>query len=160
MNYGEDMNPLRRSSPLPDRASLTEPTRRVVYLALGWAIAFFSSGCGRSDTSGSVAIPRARGTVTFCRDVAPIIFKHCSPCHRPSQSGPFDLLSYADVLEEEDTQRTPELQHAVATHIHDLCALAIGTTREAAEIAEGRGLRACARSRLISFETCGTETSP
>src|SRR5439155_21437498 len=61
------------------------------------------------------------------------------------------LLSYADVLEEEDTQRTPELQHAVATHIHDLCALAIGTTREAAEIAEGRGLRA-ARLRTIKAD--------
>ena len=61
------------------------------------------------------------------------------------------LLNYADVLEDEDTQRTPELQHAVATHIHDLCALAIGATRDAAEIAEGRGLRA-ARLRAIKAD--------
>ena len=61
------------------------------------------------------------------------------------------LLSYADVLEDEDAQQIPELQHAVATHIHDLCALAIGTTRDAAEIAEGRGLRA-ARLRTIKAD--------
>ena len=29
-------------------------------------------------------------------DVAPIIYKHCSNCHRPGQSGPFDLLNYND----------------------------------------------------------------
>lgn len=34
---------------------------------------------------------------TFYRDVAPIIYAHCSPCHHPGQAAPFDLLSYADV---------------------------------------------------------------
>jgi AraC-like DNA-binding protein len=61
------------------------------------------------------------------------------------------LLSYADALKDEDTQRSPELQHVVATHIHDLCALAIGATRDAAEIAAGRGLRA-ARLRAIKAD--------
>ena len=37
------------------------------------------------------------GPVTFARDVAPIVFEHCAPCHRPGGSGPFPLLSYADV---------------------------------------------------------------
>jgi AraC-like DNA-binding protein len=61
------------------------------------------------------------------------------------------LLSYVNVLEEEDTQKTPEFLHAVATHIHDLCALAIGATRDAAEIAAGRGVRA-ARLRAIKAD--------
>jgi AraC-like DNA-binding protein len=61
------------------------------------------------------------------------------------------LLSYVDVLEDKDTIKTPELQRAVATHIHDLCALAIGATRDAAEIAMGRGLRA-ARLRAIKAD--------
>jgi AraC-like DNA-binding protein len=43
------------------------------------------------------------------------------------------------------------LRHAVATHIHDLCALAIGATRDAAEVARGRGLRA-ARLREIKAD--------
>jgi AraC-like DNA-binding protein len=61
------------------------------------------------------------------------------------------LLGYVDVLEDEDTVNTPELQRAVATHIHDLCALAIGATRDAAEIAKGRGLRV-ARLRAIKAD--------
>ncbi|MEX2138444.1 MAG: tetratricopeptide repeat protein [Pirellulales bacterium] len=34
--------------------------------------------------------------VTFNRDVAPIVFRHCSPCHRPGEAAPFPLLSYGD----------------------------------------------------------------
>jgi AraC-like DNA-binding protein len=58
------------------------------------------------------------------------------------------LLRYLDVLDDERTLRTPELRRAITTHIHDLSALAIGATRDAAEIAMGRGLRA-ARLRAI-----------
>jgi len=36
-------------------------------------------------------------SITFTKDVAPIVFKQCSICHRPGQSGPFALMSYADV---------------------------------------------------------------
>ena len=34
---------------------------------------------------------------TFNRDIAPIIFQHCAPCHRPAGPAPFDLLSYEAV---------------------------------------------------------------
>src|SRR5688572_10165047 len=34
---------------------------------------------------------------TFSRDIAPIVFRNCSPCHRPGQSAPFALLTYDDV---------------------------------------------------------------
>ena len=34
---------------------------------------------------------------TFAHDIAPIVFKNCSPCHRPGEAGPFSLLSYGDV---------------------------------------------------------------
>jgi AraC-like DNA-binding protein len=61
------------------------------------------------------------------------------------------LMRYLDILEDEQALSTPELQRAAATHIHDLCALAIGATRDAAEIAKGRGLRA-ARMRSIKAE--------
>src|SRR5262249_34830794 len=37
------------------------------------------------------------GLVTFNKDVAPLIFQHCSICHRPGQAAPFTLLDYADV---------------------------------------------------------------
>ena len=35
-------------------------------------------------------------TVTFNRDVAPIMFHHCVACHRPGESAPFSLLSYGE----------------------------------------------------------------
>jgi Tfp pilus assembly protein PilF len=34
--------------------------------------------------------------VTFSKDVAPILFEHCTSCHRPGEIGPFSLLSYRD----------------------------------------------------------------
>ena len=35
--------------------------------------------------------------LTFNRDVAPIIFRSCSSCHRPGEAAPFSLLNYSDV---------------------------------------------------------------
>jgi tetratricopeptide (TPR) repeat protein/mono/diheme cytochrome c family protein len=35
--------------------------------------------------------------VTFNRDIAPIVFRNCAPCHHPGEAGPFPLLTYADV---------------------------------------------------------------
>ncbi|MEZ5331549.1 MAG: tetratricopeptide repeat protein [Thermoanaerobaculia bacterium] len=34
---------------------------------------------------------------TFARDVAPIVYANCAPCHQERGPGPFDLLSYGDV---------------------------------------------------------------
>jgi len=41
------------------------------------------------------ATPTAGG-VTFAQDVAPILYRHCAACHRPGESAPFALLTYAD----------------------------------------------------------------
>jgi len=35
-------------------------------------------------------------TVTFNRDVAPIVFRNCVVCHRPGESAPFSLLNYTE----------------------------------------------------------------
>src|SRR5580704_9807289 len=34
---------------------------------------------------------------TFNKDIAPIIFKNCSSCHRTGEVAPFELLHYSDV---------------------------------------------------------------
>jgi tetratricopeptide (TPR) repeat protein len=34
--------------------------------------------------------------LTFSKDIAPILFQYCAPCHRPGEAGPFSLLSYED----------------------------------------------------------------
>jgi tetratricopeptide (TPR) repeat protein/mono/diheme cytochrome c family protein len=40
--------------------------------------------------------PSTSATVTFNRDVAPILFQNCASCHHPGEAGPFSLLSYTD----------------------------------------------------------------
>src|SRR5438270_13958138 len=46
------------------------------------------------DTGGAEApyIARAAGSVTFNKDIAPIIFKACAHCHQAGQAAPFELL--------------------------------------------------------------------
>jgi Tfp pilus assembly protein PilF/mono/diheme cytochrome c family protein len=41
--------------------------------------------------------PDTSGGVTFDRNIAPVIFQNCAPCHRPGEAGPFPLLTYEDV---------------------------------------------------------------
>lgn len=38
----------------------------------------------------------AGGKVTYCRDVAPILYRNCVTCHRPGEVAPFSLTKYAD----------------------------------------------------------------
>jgi tetratricopeptide (TPR) repeat protein len=44
----------------------------------------------------------ATQAVTFNKDVAPIVFANCAPCHRPGEVAPFSLLSYADAAKHAD----------------------------------------------------------
>ena len=55
-------------------------------------------------TLGSANATRARisaasDTVSFSKDIAPIVYRHCASCHRPGGSAPFSLLTYRDVKE-------------------------------------------------------------
>lgn len=40
---------------------------------------------------------------TFSRDIAPIIYRNCTSCHRPGSAGPFSLITYADVRRKAQT---------------------------------------------------------
>src|SRR2546430_4656543 len=71
--------------------------RRTKSLVCGLALVLLCSSCGKTESSMPTSRRAPGGPVTFNRDIAPITFKHCSPCHRPSQSGPFSLLTYSDV---------------------------------------------------------------
>lgn len=46
--------------------------------------------------AGGGACASANREVTFTRDVAPILFKNCTECHRPNDAAPFSLLTYKD----------------------------------------------------------------
>lgn len=39
----------------------------------------------------------APGPVTFNKQIAPIVYGNCAPCHRPGEAAPFSLLSFQDV---------------------------------------------------------------
>ena len=52
------------------------------------------------------------------------------------------LVRYIGIVDGMDAVAAREVEWQVATHIHDLIALAIGATRDAAEAANGRGARA------------------
>jgi peroxiredoxin len=43
------------------------------------------------------AEPAKREGLTFARDVAPILVKHCQECHRPGTAAPFSLQSFQQV---------------------------------------------------------------
>jgi mono/diheme cytochrome c family protein len=47
--------------------------------------------------AGRPALQAADVSPTFAADVAPVVYSHCSSCHRPGQAAPFPLLSYDDV---------------------------------------------------------------
>lgn len=49
------------------------------------------------EESPETYVPRPAGSLNFNRDIAPLVFENCAPCHRPGGSGPFDLLGYDDV---------------------------------------------------------------
>src|SRR2546429_7382208 len=45
----------------------------------------------RDDTS-------ARSEITYNKDVAPILNRHCVACHRPNDIAPMSLMTYEEVL--------------------------------------------------------------
>jgi len=51
---------------------------------------------GLALVSGALALARADVPV-FTRDVAPIIYARCAPCHQPDGDAPFALVTYDDV---------------------------------------------------------------
>jgi tetratricopeptide (TPR) repeat protein len=67
-------------------------------VALIGALTVALAGC-RDSGSGDKYLPRAPGTLTFNKDIAPILFQQCASCHRPGQFAPFSLLTYREAKE-------------------------------------------------------------
>jgi hypothetical protein len=67
---------------------------------------------GLLGSVGTLGCRRASPTPTFAREVAPIIFARCTPCHRAGGAGPFTLGSYDDVA-----RRATQIARATARHI-------------------------------------------
>src|SRR5216684_123219 len=73
-------------------------------------IAMAGQGTGVSD-SNYQRPQEGRQKLTFNKDIAPIVFQHCTACHRPGQSAPFSLLSYAEVK-----KRAKQVAEVVGRH--------------------------------------------
>jgi hypothetical protein len=59
--------------------------------AVGIAIVIVIAG-----TAAPVRMGAQSNVPTYSRDVAPILYRSCTNCHRPGEIGPMSLLSYAD----------------------------------------------------------------
>jgi len=78
----------------------------------------------------------------------------------PQDIAPLRLLSnYVEGVIADPALDAADVTRLVVTQIYDLAALTMGATREAAEIAKGRGLRA-ARLRAIKADIAGELASP
>lgn len=69
-------------------------------LAAGGGLEFAIKGKGGSRVLHEAKqghVSRPAGSLSFTRDVAPIVFKNCAACHRPGQAAPFSLLTYQEV---------------------------------------------------------------
>jgi tetratricopeptide (TPR) repeat protein len=83
---------------------MTRSLRSVGWIPLGWIILLLAGfamveriaarPAPRQATSASTSQPSP--PVTYNRDIAPIIFRSCSTCHRPEEAAPFSLLTYSD----------------------------------------------------------------
>lgn len=56
-------------------------------------------GSGTNET----ALTEVPDSVEFTSHVAPILFEHCSNCHRDGGQAPFNLLTYSDVMRKKRT---------------------------------------------------------
>ena len=70
----------------------------------------------REEASEEKYLPRAKGALTFTKDVAPIVFRNCAGCHRPNQSAPFSLLTYQEIRKHArqkhcENLTTPPIRH-------------------------------------------------
>ncbi|MDX2174055.1 MAG: hypothetical protein SFY56_13210 [Bacteroidota bacterium] len=69
--------------------------KRFIFLIIKSFIFFIISSCSQQEERESDSDYKE---ITWSEHIAPIIFKNCTPCHRPQQSGPFNLLSYSDAI--------------------------------------------------------------
>ena len=73
------------------------PAVRFISLFLHIGIVFGTASSARPQAVKLGEADAKKDSVTFNKDVAPIVFQCCGKCHSPGQAAPFTLLSYAEV---------------------------------------------------------------
>ena len=68
--------------------------RTLVIMIISFA---FASNPFAAESVAKEQAENKEGIVNFNKDIAPIIYSHCAPCHRDGMAAPFNLLTYDDV---------------------------------------------------------------
>lgn len=74
---------------------MTSSGRTIVACLLGFGSASVAAYVSHARAVAQHPLPAAQ-QATFNRDIAPIVFRYCAPCHRRGEAGPFPLLTYGD----------------------------------------------------------------
>ncbi|MFZ3354712.1 MAG: helix-turn-helix domain-containing protein [Xanthobacteraceae bacterium] len=133
-----------------DISFMAAPTCRSIASQLG-RTAELEAGAGvlmNNAEVGSIRLASSSRFITFRvprAAIAPLVTDLDAAVARriPADNAALKLLvGYLESARNTHALTAPELQHAVVAHIYDLMAVALGATREASEVAHGRGLRA------------------
>ena len=99
---------------------MTRTTRCIAIAgALVWTSAVFAHGSAFEE---QYAPKPAAGIPTFTKDVAPILYKNCTQCHRAGEIAPMSLMTYEEVrpwaksIRDEVSDGTMPPWHADAPH--------------------------------------------
>lgn len=72
------------------------PSRRTFVICLLVCSSVVGAVSARQNAPTVRPSPSPLQQVTFNRDIAPIVFHYCAPCHHAGEAAPFPLLAYAD----------------------------------------------------------------
>ena len=133
-----------------DGAAMYSQRGREATISGGSAVLMSSSEACRMSHAASrfliICVPRVRLASMLSNPDAAVMSVV------PHTIEPLRLLTrYVELLTDFRLAETPELHRLAVGHVHDLLAMTLGATRDAAEIAAGRGLRA-ARMRAITSD--------
>lgn len=73
------------------------PRWRVALPACVFAVSALAVGATSAPRLDPPTLRPSHRPLSFTKDVAPLVFRQCAPCHRPGGSAPFNLLTYQDV---------------------------------------------------------------
>ena len=98
-------------------------TRSARFVAVASGVLWVSAILVRGGPIEAQYAPKpAAGAPTFTKDVAPILYKNCTQCHRPGEIAPMSLLTYEDArpwaksMRDEVADGTMPPWHADAPH--------------------------------------------
>src|SRR5947208_2367184 len=79
--------------PVSEGVSMLACSIRRLAIVLGVSIGL---AAGSAEAQSAAKAAPGTGSVTFSKDIAPILQRACQNCHRPGMMAPMSLLSYKD----------------------------------------------------------------